>query len=557
MKKEDFKIGEKINYMTVIELPIKEDGKWKCKMLCDCGKEVIKNISSLPRIKSCGCFNRSSASARCTNINKKYSDKITKHPLYNTYKSIKNRCYSKNYTGYLGGSIIIEDCWDNYEKFYNWAIDKWFDKSCLRRKNESLNFGPDNCYFDTKSSIIKENTDIEKSKETSIKRYGVSSYTKTDEYKERVKATNLSKYGVEYVLQSKDVKEKIKKTVLKKYGVEFLHQNSDIRNKYKKTCFEKFGCDTPLLNKDIKNKCISTCIEKYGTPYYTKTYGKEQRSLQNYIESITNKKFCTDRKVLNGKEIDIYNEEMKIGFEYCGLMWHFENDERDKNYHFNKFKKCNDDGIRLITIFSDEWLYRSEQVKGFISATLGIFEQRIYARKCEISEISSKDAMDFIEKYHIQGKGRVPIISYGLKYNGELIGAITLNKHHRNNKELVLDRLIFKSGVQIIGGANKLFSACIKYAKTNNYPSIISWSDNRWSIGNVYKKLNFEKDSELSPDYSYTNIKESKKKRTSKQSCTKKKIGCPKDKTEKEFMDKLGYKRVWDCGKIRWKFNVK
>jgi hypothetical protein len=139
--------------------------------------------------------------------------------------------------------------------------------------------------------------------------------------------------------------------------------------------------------------------------------------------------------------------------------------------------------------------------------------------------------------------------------DGDLIGGMSLSKHHRNNVEMTLNRLCFRKGFQIVGGASKLLSHCKEWAKTQGYSKIISWSDNRWSSGNVYEKMGFKLEKDLPPDYSYVYLK-GKAKRYSKQSKKKSNTGCPKDKTEVEWMTELGYARIWDCGKKRWVFKI-
>lgn len=121
---------------------------------------------------------------------------------------------------------------------------------------------------------------------------------------------------------------------------------------------------------------------------------------------------------------------------------------------------------------------------------------------------------------------------------------------------IVLDRLCFKDGIQIVGGASKLFSRCIKWAKEKNHKEILSFSDNRWSLGNVYVALNFEKGKEYSPDYSYVNMK-SPTERLSKQSQKKSVVKCPENMTEYQWALERGLSRIWDCGKKRWIYKIK
>lgn len=259
------------------------------------------------------------------------------------------------------------------------------------------------------------------------------------------------------------------------------------------------------------------------------------------------------------KEIDIYLPKLKLGIEYCGLYWHSEL-FRPPNTHYEKMCLANKNGIRLITIFEDEWLDRKEQVKGFLMSVIGRCSRKIHARKCSILQITKQDANKFLNEHHIQGApSRTTLISFGIFLdtdNGkELVGVITGGRHHRalGNDILVLNRLCFKVGYQVAGGASKLFNALIRWAKDNKYKKVISWSDNRWSQGNVYNKLGFELEAELPPDYSY--VKQGK--RFTKQFLKKNPKKDDMTKTEAELRRAEGYTRIWDCGKKRWSFFIK
>lgn len=330
-------------------------------------------------------------------------------------------------------------------------------------------------------------------------------------------------------------------------------------------CFNKEQTKNMLLKRNsIKiseeetilrnNKRIQTNLNKYGFPYYNKGTSKNQKSIAMYLETITNKKFKSDWDILDSREIDIYNDELKFGIEYCGIKWHA---KKTSTYHQEKYKKAKEKNVRLLTIFSDEWDYKQDQVKSFISGSLGLFNSRIFARKCTITEISKKDGFEFINKYHILGGSKKSKVYFGLKHNKELVGVMSFGLHHRQGFEskLVLDRLVYKPYIQIIGGSSKLLNQGIIWAKKEGFKEIISWSDNRWSWGNVYIQLGFELDAELKPDYSYVNNKNTRK-RISKQSMTRKKLGCKEGETESEKAKELGFSKIWDCGKIRWKLEI-
>lgn len=257
------------------------------------------------------------------------------------------------------------------------------------------------------------------------------------------------------------------------------------------------------------------------------------------------------------REIDVYIPSIRLGIEFNGLLWHSEKYLKDKKQHEEKYKLCKKHNIQLITIFEHEWDSRKDQIKGYLESKI-VKQNKIYARKCELLEISIDQSKKFLEKYHIQGStGHEK--AFGLFLDNNLLAVVTGGKHHRQGQnQYVLSRLCFKRGYTVVGGASRLIKALKSYAKTKNYKEMVSWSDNRWSNGNVYKNTNWSPEP-LRRDYFYYNIYN--KTVHSKQSCQKrvlsKKLKIPKESaTETEMANLLNLYKVWDCGKMRWSIEL-
>jgi len=183
-----------------------------------------------------------------------------------------------------------------------------------------------------------------------------------------------------------------------------------------------------------------------------------------------------------GKEIDVYVPSLRLGIEYCGLYWHSEGQGKGRNYHRDKALLANENGIRLVTIFEDEWRDRKEQVKGYLLSKVGANSRRVYARKCEVLPICKKESRNFLERYHIQGAARSDG-AFGIFLGEELLGVVTGGRHHRKQGVYTLNRLAFKCGVTVVGGASRLFKALASHARGSGYHRMVSWSDNRWGEG--------------------------------------------------------------------------
>ena len=114
--------------------------------------------------------------------------------------------------------------------------------------------------------------------------------------------------------------------------------------------------------------------------------------------------------------------------------------------------------IKLIQIFSDEWINKKEIVKSRIKNLIGVNENKIYARKCTIKEITNNDYILFLYNNHLQGYNSAKI-KLGLFYNDELISIMSFSKSRYNKKyEYEIIRYCNKINYSIIGGFNKLFS---------------------------------------------------------------------------------------------------
>ena len=99
---------------------------------------------------------------------------------------------------------------------------------------------------------------VKKMKTTCQQRYGVDSYTQTDEYKQRVKLTDLKKYGVEHHLQAKEVIDKRTITVQQRYGDANVFSSEYGKAKIKDTLLEKYGVTNPSKYPEFKQKATAS-----------------------------------------------------------------------------------------------------------------------------------------------------------------------------------------------------------------------------------------------------------------------------------------------------------
>jgi len=433
----------------------------------------------------------------------------------------------------------------------------------------------------------------------------------SQEHKQKIINTNNKNHGVNSHNQINLIKKKKKKTWIKNYGVDNPMKSKLIIERYNQNLFNKYGVNNPIKIQSVidnKNKLISIgnefnikrMLNRINNNLYTYikhdidgvhlichecnnefiinsnlltsrlanntkicTICNKNKSYSNILELITNKLIenninfeLNNRKILNGKEIDIYFHEYKLGVEINGLYWHSEK-YKDNNYHLNKTELCEHQGIQLLHIFEDEINDKLDIVMSIIKSKLGIIENKIYARKTILKEIDQITCLNFLNNNHIQGNINSKI-KLGLYYDSELVSVMTFgtkrialgNKGKAVDNEYEMLRFCNKLDTTVVGGASKLLKYFIKIYHPK---SILTFANKRYSNGNLYKQLGFEFKENTKPNYFY--IKAGKIHREHRFKYRKDvlvKQGFDPDKTEKQIMFEREYLRIYDCGNIKY-----
>lgn len=400
----------------------------------------------------------------------------------------------------------------------------------------------------SKKPIEVKRAELAKARATCLKRYGVDMYSKTQEGRQK-SSENMKKFKKKW---DEEYKENV---LIPKYRE--ICNNDDLeliefRSRFDctvrcKKCGDIFVVRTlgQLRPENITNRChICHPIEQImGST-------KFEISFEAFLNEIKVKYYKNCRRIITPQEIDYYLPDYNIGFELDGLFWHCEEQKPDPEYHLKKTEKCMERGVRLIHIFEDEWLYKSDICKSIIKNILNMDKIRIGARKCEVREIDKKECKQFIEENHIQG-----FIGYkygfGLFYERKLVSVMTFGKLRRNlgykdeDGTYEILRLCSKEGISINGGASKMLKAFIN---TYNPKKIITYCDRRWSNGNVYEKIGLNFVRNTKPNYFYV-IKDTRKNRFAfRKNVLVERYGCPVDMTEKEFCHQNHWYRIYDCG---------
>lgn len=276
-----------------------------------------------------------------------------------------------------------------------------------------------------------------------------------------------------------------------------------------------------------------------------------ETELFEFIRDIMPDAVQSFRESYRSKELDIFVPSKNIAFEFNGLYWHGETvrmlNGQDPKGDYRKMREFEERGIRVVTIFEDEWVNKRPIVESRIKSLLGVVSNKVYARTCQIKEVDSKTASAFCEQNHIMGKARSNV-RYGLFHQGQLVSLMTFSKSNISRKvnNWEINRFCSKLGINVVGGASKLFS---KFVRDYGASTIFSYADNRWSTGDLYLKLGFTKVSEGTPNYWY--VKPNVTERIHRFTLRKNHNDCH-DLTEVQNRQLQGYDRIWDCGSSKW-----
>jgi len=410
----------------------------------------------------------------------------------------------------------------------------------------------------------------------------ISSDSKIKEIKEK---KSYEKYGTKAPGMNLDIKEKMIKTNQKRYGGNSPKCDQKIIDKslksFRKTKINKNlerYKDINILDVDYDNhifkfhcdkghdfdidmysfrnrKKINTEICTICNPINSFSNSGQELQLREFIEKYNNKILYNDRNII-GKELDIFLPDLKLAFEFNGVYWHNEL-YKGNNYHFNKTELCEKNNVKLIHVYQDDWMYKQDIIKSRILNLLGKTPNRIYARKCEIREITdNKSLRNFLEKNHIQGFIGSQV-RLGLFYNDELLSLMTFGKQRKSmgirSRDNTYEMLRFcnKLNTSVIGGASKLFKYFIqKYDPIE----IISYADRSWSNGDLYKQLGFTLVHKTKPNYYYV-VDGIRKYRFLFRKDVLIKQGFDPNKTEREIMLERKIYRIYDSGSLKFIYN--
>lgn len=376
---------------------------------------------------------------------------------------------------------------------------------------------------------------------------------KDPNYVKNVKNNQLKKDLVEiHKLNLKTIKEVSKDLKLDASTISLMCRDFNLGRPYKNYRL--------LSYSDIK-----TIKEKRD--FFSGGKSQKEKDLLDFTQSIYKGEILPNyRKLLDGKELDIYIPEKNLAIEFNGVYWHSDKAQlgvKDipnsyqrqyaKYRHLEKSEKCKEKGVRLIHIFEHDWNLRKDIVKDIISQALGTNYVKVYARKCELKDIDLNMYKDFLNQNHLQGYSWADFRK-GLFLEDKLVEVIGIRTKGNHSKESELVRLCTRKGLKVLGGFSRLLKSFGK--------PLVSYIDISTFSGGGYDAVGFRIVKKNPPVYFYVNLITSsvEPRYNYMRNCIERKFKKGELKywnakeTEEVNMYKNGFARIWNCGtyKVFW-----
>lgn len=432
-----------------------------------------------------------------------------------------------------------------------------------------------------------------------LKKFGGPAPACDDKILDKMIITYRQRYGADNPQKNKEVREKTETTNYKKYNGPAPLCDHDIVKKMQKTNFARYNGLSPMNDPAISERCVETRRKSYlknlkekcsditflfedqefvkanrhhefqcnscDHYFYTRLgdgrYPECPKCLKKTGRSKPERelfKLLSDNGVVfqqNTKsiipplELDFYIPNNNLAIEFNGLFWHHEGAGKDSNYHLNKTIECEKNGIELFHVFENDWINYKPIVESRILNKLGLNRNKIFARKCEIQNINTREAKEFLERTHVSGYANATV-KIGLFYDMKLVSVMTFGKPRFNKHyEWELIRFASELNTTVVGGASRI----MKYFETHYKPkNIITYADRRYSQGNLYRNLGFKELLTSKPNYWYFQERDISQvfSRVKFQKHKLEKLLPVYDSnlTEWENMQANDWCRIWDCG---------
>lgn len=319
-------------------------------------------------------------------------------------------------------------------------------------------------------------------------------------------------------------------------------------------------CSVECKNKSAERleKIKQTNIKRYGVPYHCMaddcrdaTTVVSKINVQ-YKEFLENEWFIVDKEFpieSHSYDLKVWDVLIEINpFPFHNVTRHPFWKSISPDYHYNKLKLARDNWYRCIMVRDWDNLTK-------IPYLLEENKQQLYARKCEVKQITREECHNFFESYHLQGdtvknKNNIYIWLY---YNDELVECMSfwLPRYNKNYEREIL-RLCTHKDYRVVWWADKIFKHFLKLTNAN---SVISYCDMSKFDWKVYEQLGFKLLKWNKPSKHWYNEKEIESRKHITDNFLRQRWydqifseSYGKGTNNDELMKQRGYVEIYDCG---------
>lgn len=437
---------------------------------------------------------------------------------------------------------------------------------------------------------------------TNIERYGGNSPMCDQGVRQKSKSTILENYGVDNPAKSKDIvgrrvesfksgtyRDSFAETSIRRYGVRHPWMSSSVHGKTVESGKEKRNERSrrivedrllrypgySLVSLDVStNSLVLVCAKGHTfstsrftfddrcavgndictvcKPVNSGTPGLETQ-FKDFLSGLGVDFESNTRKLIPPHEIDAYVPSKGIAFEFNGLYWH-SSANKAPDYHAQKWMACEDAGVRLFTVWEDDWLYRPHIVKSNVRHALGLTRGRIYARSCDVVELDARESSSFLVHNHLQGDCRSPV-RLALSHRGTIVSVMTFSRQRlavssgrTDSTRWELTRFCNLVDTVVVGAASRLLA---HFERTRKPIAIDTFSDNSSFAGGLYETLGFKFSHVSRPGYWYL-VGGIRQHRFAWRKSVLVKRGADPAKTEEQIMSEMGHPRIYNAGNRKW-----
>lgn len=359
----------------------------------------------------------------------------------------------------------------------------------------------------------------------------------------------LEKYGVEYNSQRESVKEIISRPKVSEHQYKLLSDPHWLGIEYntKKKTLVDIAQNIGVYCGTVRDYCDAHGFNiRQGS-----NYSLVESQVKDYIRSLGLAVTENNRTILHPKEIDIVIEEKSLAIEVNGLYWHSyhprSGKKENKNIHLEKSQKAEQKGFQLLHITDHQWITKNCIIKSMLKVKLGKSSFRIFARNCDVVEVSTVEQRTFLDKYHLDGYSGASG-AFGLVHKGELVSLLSYSPKRFGDKDgIEIVRFATTFDTVVVGGLSRLLARVKK-----KYPQqkICTFCSNDISLCKSYIQSGFTLKHHTGPSYFWTNGNTILSRYQTQKQKLKKLLGSNFDQTksESENMFNNNFRRYWTSG---------